>query len=434
MSRTLPDPGSCSTDLSTGLSRSERCNERDRNARRGRDRARARDHAGPAGRLPDARSARRSALCRQGPLAQEAGRELHARGQPDQAPEAALQHRPARRQILSVADPVRGPHVSADQQASRHAGAPRRLLGPVRLGLGGEPDRDRHAARFSAPFLRRHRVRQPLAALPAAPDQALLGALRRPHRRGGLRQARRPGEGLPLRPRQHRAARARRRDGASVGEPGVRTRGLLARPHPRADPRPGQRRDQPREPRGRRRDRGAPSRRPDLHPGFFLSRRPQQRQPGLFSHPHPRRGGGRSAGRLHCPVLRRQDAAPAGALQPRPAGGGARGRGARHQGGPARGHPGAGTRRETRGGGARRDQRARGARTPARRECRPAQAPGRCGRDLRAPQRARTNRNLRQQPHHGHQRLRRDDRGRPGRLPEIRLPQIRDPRRHHPRR
>ena len=142
------------------------------------------------------------------------GRGAAARGQPDQAPEAALQHRAARRQVLPVADADRGPSVPADRQASRRAGAQGQLLGAVRLRLGGEPDGHRDAAGVPAALLRRHGVRQPHAALPAVPDPPLLGALRRPDQRGGLRPAGRPGEGVPRRQAGHRAAGARRRDGA----------------------------------------------------------------------------------------------------------------------------------------------------------------------------------------------------------------------------
>ncbi len=70
-------------------------------------------------------------------------------------------------------------------QITKHRGKPgkgRQLLGPVRLRLGGQPDGERDGARVPAALLRRHGVRQPLPPVPAAPDQALLRALRRPHR------------------------------------------------------------------------------------------------------------------------------------------------------------------------------------------------------------------------------------------------------------
>ena len=87
------------------------------------------------------------------------GRGAAARSQPDQAAAAALQHRPARRQVLSLAGADRGPPLSADRQAPRRAAQGRELLRALRLGLGGEPDADRAAARLPAALLPRHRLR-----------------------------------------------------------------------------------------------------------------------------------------------------------------------------------------------------------------------------------------------------------------------------------
>ena len=184
------------------------------------------------GRLSHARCEGRRALCRQGAQPEEARRRLHpagpparaaaadgerdrldgdrhhphrgrgaaARGQPHQAAEAALQHRAARRQVLSVADADRGPPVPADRQASRRADPQGELLGAVRLGLGGEPDRHRHAARVPAALLRRHGVRQPHAARACCTRS---GAARRPASAASTRPATRklvaPGAGLPRR-------------------------------------------------------------------------------------------------------------------------------------------------------------------------------------------------------------------------------------------
>ena len=158
----VPCPGACNERART-CHRPHRCR---------RDRGGADHHAGRAGRLSDARSQGGRAVRRQGAQPEEAGRGLRpagpparaaaphgdrdggdgdrhhphrgrgvaARSEPHQAPQAALQHRAARRQILSVADADRGPSVPADRQAPRRAVAPRQLLGAVRLGLGGEPD------------------------------------------------------------------------------------------------------------------------------------------------------------------------------------------------------------------------------------------------------------------------------------------------------
>ena len=234
------------------------------------------------GRLSDARCQGRRAVRRQGAQPEEAGHRLHAAGaaaderlrrmvnetvameidhhphrgrsasagsQPDQAAEAALQHRAAGRQVLPVADADRGPSVPADRQASRRAYAQGQLLGAVRLRLGGEPDRHRDAARVPAALLRRHGVRQPHAALPAVPDPPLLGALRRAAsseadygRLVGQAKAFLAGKSAT------RAAGAGRRDGARRRGAGVRACRGGARPHPRADLRAGQRRGEPGQP------------------------------------------------------------------------------------------------------------------------------------------------------------------------------------------
>ena len=73
--------------------------------------------------------------------------------------------------------------ITADHwapQILKHRGARSRdgqLLRPVRLGLGGQPHHHGAAARVPAALLLRRLFREPHAAVPAAPDQALLGAL-----------------------------------------------------------------------------------------------------------------------------------------------------------------------------------------------------------------------------------------------------------------
>ncbi len=103
-------------------------------------------------------------------------------------------------------------------QIAKHRGAQRaqgQLLGPVRLGLGGQPDRDGDAAGVPAALLRRHGVRQPHPPLPAVPDPPLLGALRRdasarPTTPAWSAQA----KAFLAGKRRHGAARAGGRDGA----------------------------------------------------------------------------------------------------------------------------------------------------------------------------------------------------------------------------
>ena len=64
------------------------------------------------------------------------------------------------------------------------AGAVNRTINMLRAGI-------------PAALLLGSRVREPHAAVPALPDQALLGALHRRDRAGGLRLARRGGDALP---------------------------------------------------------------------------------------------------------------------------------------------------------------------------------------------------------------------------------------------
>ena len=163
------------------------------------------------------------------------GRGAAARSQPDQAPQAALQHRAAGRQDrYPVADADRGPPLP---QIAKHRGARARkgsYYGPVRLRLGGQPDRDRDAAGVPAALLPGHGVRQPHPALPAVPDQALLGALRRPDQRGGVRPGwwRRRRRSWPARPAPCSRSWPPRWSSAAE-DAGIRARRRGPRPHPR---------------------------------------------------------------------------------------------------------------------------------------------------------------------------------------------------------
>ena len=97
---------------------------------------------------------------------------------------------------------------------------------------------------------------------------------------------------------------------------GIRGRRGAPRPHPCAGPDPGTPGHQSRPDRRGRHHRRASGRRPDLHSGVLLSRRPQLRQPGAFPEPRSRRGGGRRAGRVRGSVLRRPHGAAPRAAQP----------------------------------------------------------------------------------------------------------------------
>ena len=121
-------------------------------------------------------------------------RSASARSEPDQAAAPALQRADARRQVVSLYPHHRGSSGAADRQASRRAQPAGRLFRPVRLGLGGQPHHHSVAARLSDPLLLGRGVRKPHAAVPAAPDQALLGALHRRDRAAGLCRTRARGE------------------------------------------------------------------------------------------------------------------------------------------------------------------------------------------------------------------------------------------------
>ena len=77
---------------------------------------------------------------------------------------------------------------AADPEASRRAQPQGRLLRPVRLRRRRQPHHQHAGARLPAALLLGRRVREPHAALPAVPDQALLGALHRRDRPRGLRR------------------------------------------------------------------------------------------------------------------------------------------------------------------------------------------------------------------------------------------------------
>ncbi len=95
-------------------------------------------------------------------------------------------------------------------QLAKHRGArerARRVFRALRLGRRGQPHALRAAARLPAALLLRRRVRHPHAALPAVPDQALHGALRRAHRQAEDYDAhRRRGARLPGRAKPRGAA------------------------------------------------------------------------------------------------------------------------------------------------------------------------------------------------------------------------------------
>ena len=106
--------------------------------------------------------------------------------------------------ILITARPL----GAADPQASRRALAPGQLLRAVRLGVGGQPHHHGAAARVPAALLLGRLLREPHAAVPAAPDQALLGAVHQRDRFRRICRAGARGQRLPLRQEPGGARRA----------------------------------------------------------------------------------------------------------------------------------------------------------------------------------------------------------------------------------
>ncbi len=228
--------------------------------------------ARPARRLSLLRRARRGALRRQGAQPEEArvqllpqgprrhahrphgdahraagnhggahrGRGAAAREQPDQDVEPEVQHPVPRRQELPLPEDHRharcgaghaGGALSARGLLPRQRGPQAPLLRPVPRRLGGEGNDPADPEGVPPAHLRRHGLRQPLAALPAVPDPTLLGSVRRPGLAGRLRAGRAQRRALPAR----RAAAGDRRTAAADDglrrRAGLRAGGRVARPH-----------------------------------------------------------------------------------------------------------------------------------------------------------------------------------------------------------
>ena len=100
-----------------------------------------------------------------------------ARGQPHQAAAARASTCCCGTTSRSPISCHRRSRGAAAHEASRRAQAQGRLFRPLRQRLGGQPHHQRAAARVPAALLHRQLLREPHAALPAVPDQALLGPL-----------------------------------------------------------------------------------------------------------------------------------------------------------------------------------------------------------------------------------------------------------------
>ncbi len=151
----------------------------------------------------------------------------------------------------------------------------RAVLRAVPERVGGQGQHPGAAEGVPAAHVRGHGVREPLAALPAAPDPALQRAVRAADRGGRVRGGRRPRGPLPARAERRRDARARRADAAARVGAEVRGSGRGARPDRRAGARAapaGGGHDRLR--RGRRRAGGGHRRRPRLRESRDGARRP----------------------------------------------------------------------------------------------------------------------------------------------------------------
>ena len=84
-----------------------------------------------------------------------------------------------------------------------------RYFGPFSSASAVREQHSAHAEGVPPAHLRGHGVQQPLAALPAAPDPALHGAVRRADRRGGLCRGRAQRRTVPARARRRGAGAAR---------------------------------------------------------------------------------------------------------------------------------------------------------------------------------------------------------------------------------
>ena len=277
-------------------------------------------------------------------------------------------------------------------QILKHRGARNRegpLLRPVRLGRGGEPHHHRAAARVPAALLLRRLLREPHAAVPAAPDQALLGAVHARDRIRRLSGAGARGEGVPVRQEPRGEGGARRRDGEGVGR-----RSISSAPPSTATA----------SPRSRRCRRSRASTRASTEEAdvfavhqdggficvevFFFRTGQNWGNRAYFPKADRTLRSGRGAGRVPRAVLRRQAGAGADPGLARDRGPRAARAGAHRQERPQGRGRGAAARREEGAGRSRARQCARGARPQARRHRVAAQAARRARRMFR-PRRAR---------------------------------------------
>ena len=153
----------------------------------------------------------------------------------------------------------------------KHRGAKRpetEYFGPF-ASAGAVNDTLNALLKATSAQLPRQHLRLAHPALPAIPDQALLGALRRPGRRRDLRPDRRGGARVPLGQVRRGADPPAGRDARRQRQARLRARGRPARPAQGHGAHPGAAGHQHRGGRGRRRRRRASGGRAGLHPGVF---------------------------------------------------------------------------------------------------------------------------------------------------------------------
>ena len=159
------------------------------------------------------------------------GRGAARRAAVHQAPPAAVQHPPARRQVLPLHrdQPRRGVPARLLHPRAPPLGAD--LLRPLLVGEAGARDARPARAAVSVPHLRGPGAGAALGRpLPRLLHQALRGALRRLRRPRGVPARDRRDRRLPLRPLPRRRARPRAQDGRGRRRRGVRARRRLPRP------------------------------------------------------------------------------------------------------------------------------------------------------------------------------------------------------------
>ena len=120
--------------------------------------------------------------------------------------------------------------VSAHRAAPRRQAQGLRLFRSVRVVRRGQRDARRAAAGLPGALLRRQHLPQPHPALPAVPDQALHGALRRADRPGRLCAAARADAGVSGRAQRRHPGSAQGGDGGRLRTARVRAGGGDPRP------------------------------------------------------------------------------------------------------------------------------------------------------------------------------------------------------------